>query len=73
MKLSDFLSDLTDTGIVRVEAKQLRKYVQQCNEWENVANSQGKTISELMVKIDMLENKLFANEYEKPVVIDLFA
>jgi len=73
MKLSDFLADMQDSGKVAVKAKDLRKYAQQCQEWERIAISQGDTIKKLMTKIDRLEEKLVLKEIEEPLEIDLFA
>ena len=73
MKLSDFLTDMQDSGKVVVKAKDLRKYVQQCKEWERIAISQGDTIKKLMAKIDRLEEKLVLQEIAEPLEIDLFA
>ncbi len=73
MKLSDFLADMQDSGKVVVKAKDLRKYTQQCKEWERIAISQGDTIKKLMAKIDRLEEKLVLKEIAEQVEIDLFA
>lgn len=80
-KLSDFLTDMRDSDkVVGVKEYMLRDYARQCNEWQKLAEEQTKTISDLLAKIDKLEenielfrieNKSLKNKQIE--VIDLYA
>lgn len=64
---------MTDTGVYKVTAKQLRKFAQQSFDWEVAAKSNHDVIIKLRTKIDRLETKLSLLELEEPITVDLFA
>jgi len=71
MKLTDFLTDLTDSGKVLVEAKQLREFAQLCDTWKRVATSGEKKIKSLLYENEKLKDSLNFYELNKPITVDL--
>lgn len=71
MTVNEFLENMIDTGYVKVKAKELREFLQDYRERENIMNQQAHTIQELSEMVSIWKNKYDAMKIKEPITIDL--